>query len=131
MPQSQPASQKKEADQDVFEPVPLDVQSLKTASPEQLERVPGALEELDAALWAAKDGLAEENSLAVSRACLGLAEIAERHNLQNLERIAQCVDRAAQANDLEAVHDLLSELEASVGRNRRQVEAALDDRGVM
>ena len=127
----QTAPRKKEAAQETFEPVPLDAQSLKAASPEQLERVPEVLEELDGALWAAKEGLAEENSLMVSRACLALAEIAERHNLKNLERIAQCVDRAAQANDLEAVHDLLSELEASVGRNRRQVEAALDDRGVM
>ena len=46
--------------------------------------------------------------------------------MKNLGRIARCVDRAAQANDLEAVHDLLSELEASVGRNRRQIKTALE-----
>ncbi len=113
-------------EQERLEPFPLDAQSLKTAPPEQLERIPLVLDSLDAALWAAKHGLAEENCLAVSRACLHLAEIADRHNLTNLDRIARCVDRAAQANDLEAVHDLLSELEASVGRNRRQIETALE-----
>lgn len=110
-------------------PVPLDAQSLNEAGPEQLRLVPQVLESLDAAIWAAKEGLAEENCLTVSQACLRLAAVAANHNLENLDRIARCVDRAAQANDLEAVNDLLAELEASVERNRKQMLAVLDDRG--
>ena len=121
------ASGKPEEEQPGF--IPLDAQSLKVAGPEQLALVPQVLEDLDAALWAAKEGLAEGNCLAVSQACLRLADIAGNHHLENLDRIARCVERAAQANDLEAVHDLLSELEASVGRNRKQILMVLDDRG--
>ncbi len=120
-------SEKAEAEQP--EPVPLDAQSLKVAGPEQLRLVPQVLESLDAAIGAAKEGLAEENCLVVSRACLRLADVAANHNLENLDRIARCVDRAAQANDLEAVHDLLAELAASVERNRGQLLAVLEDRG--
>ena len=125
-PQGKQSPEIAREEQERLEPFPLDAQSLKTAPPEQLDRIPRVLDSLDAALWDAKHGLAEENCLAVSRACLHLAEIADRHNLTNLDRIARCVDRAAQANDLEAVHDLLSELEASVGRNRRQIKTALE-----
>jgi hypothetical protein len=110
------------------DPVSLDAQSLKVADPEQLNLVPQVLESLYAAVWAAKEGLAEENCLAVSQSCMDLASIAANYDLENLERIAQCVDRAAQANDLEAVRDLLSELEASVERNCKQVLTVLEDR---
>lgn len=106
-------------------PVLLDEQSLRKAGLEQEESIHQVLEDLDAALWSAKRSLAEENSLAVSQACLRLAGIASRHHLENLERIALCVERAAQANDLEAIKDLLAELEASTLRNRKRVESAL------
>ena len=117
------------AEEQASDLIPLDAQSLKVAGPEQLALVPQVLKSLDAALWAAKEGLAEENCLAVSQACLRLANIAANHHLENLDRIARCVDRAAQAKDLEAVNDLLAELEASVGRNRKQTLMVLDDRG--
>ena len=109
------------------EPVPLDEQSLKAAGPEQLSVIPQAVERLESALWAAKTGLVDENCLAVSQSCLRLADAAADYNLENLDRIARCVDRAAQAKDLEAIHDLLGELETLVERNRKRLLLVLDE----
>jgi hypothetical protein len=109
-------------------PAPLNAQGFNPAGSEQLSLAAQVLESLDTAVWAAKTALNEENCLNVSQACLRLASIAASHNLENLDRIARCVDRAAQANDLEAVQDLLSELESSVERNRKHMLATLEDR---
>ncbi len=111
-------------------PVSFDTQSLTNAGPEYAERALRVLEDLDRALFAAKKGLAEENSLAVSQACLRFAAAASDNHLENLERIALCVERAAQANDLEAVKDLLEELESSTARNRNRTEEVLHSREI-
>ena len=111
-------------------PVSFDTQSLTSAGPEYVERARQVLEDLDRALFAARKGLAEENSLAVSQACLRFAAVASDNHLENLERIALCVERAAQANDLEAVRDLLEELESSTARNRNRTEEVLRGREI-
>ncbi len=80
--------------------------------------IPGLLETLDAALDDARRGRADGSTFAVQEAAARIAGKAESFGLRVLERIARCVERAATADDMEAVRDLLPELEAAVERNR-------------
>lgn len=87
--------------------------------------IPGLLETLDAALDDARRGRADNSTFAVQEAAARIAGKAESFGLRVLERIARCVERAATADDMAAVRDLLPELEAAVERNR----IALTSRG--
>lgn len=80
--------------------------------------IPGLLETLDAALEDARRGRADGSTFAVQEAAARIAGKSESFGLRVLERIARCVERAATADDMEAVRDLLPELEAAVERNR-------------
>lgn len=80
--------------------------------------IPGLLETLDAALDDARRGRAGGSTFVVQEAAARIAGKAESFGLRVLERIARCVERAAAADDMEAVRDLLPELEAAVERNR-------------
>ncbi|EGY26451.1 tat (twin-arginine translocation) pathway signal sequence domain protein [Desulfovibrio sp. A2] len=80
--------------------------------------IPGLLETLDAALDDARRGRAGGSTFVVQEAAARIAGKADSFGLRVLERIARCVERAAAADDMEAVRDLLPELEAAVERNR-------------
>lgn len=79
--------------------------------------VPGLVTTLEAALEDALIGRDQDDTLAVEEASCRIAGKAETFGLRVLERIARCVERAAAADDIEAVRDLLPELQAAVERN--------------
>lgn len=91
--------------------------------PDVVYLIPGLLDSLDMALDDAYAGKEHGSFLAVSEACMRLAGTADAHGLKVLKGIANCVERAAQANDMDAVDDLLAELAASVQNNRKKLEA--------
>ncbi|MDL2271439.1 hypothetical protein LJC23_00215, partial [Desulfovibrio sp. OttesenSCG-928-I05] len=89
-------------------PLPGENDSVST---EMLPFIPGLLYEMDDALKDARQGIADKSSLLVQEASKRLADKASAFNLQVLERVSRCVERAAAADDLEAVGDLFAELE--------------------
>ncbi len=86
--------------------------------------VPGLVTTLEAALEDALIGRDQDDTLAVEEASCRIAGKAETFGLRVLERIARCVERAAAADDIEAVRDLLPELQAAVERNTLALRAA-------
>ncbi len=85
-------------------------------SMEMLPRIPGMIHELNEALQDARSGREENNALRVQKAAERLADTAREFDLQVLERMARCVERAAAADDLEALADLFPELENLTNR---------------
>lgn len=85
--------------------------------------VPGLLANVDEALRDAHTGVRTGSPFGVQEACGRLAGTAASFGLRGLERMARCVERAAMADDLEAILDLLPDLDNMVRRNKR----ALDD----
>lgn len=76
------------------------------------------LERLDAAMNLAMEGYEHGNSAKVALATATISKQAESFGLRLLSRMALCVERAATANDLGALKDLLPELAMAVERNR-------------
>lgn len=86
--------------------------------------VPGLVTTLEAALEDALIGRDQDDTLAVEEAACRIAGKAETFGLRVLERIAKCVERAAAADDVDAVRDLLPELQAAVERNTMALRTA-------
>lgn len=82
-----------------------------SVSAEMLPFIPGLLYEMDDALKDARQGIHDKSSLLVQEASKRLGDKAAAFDLHVLERVARCVERAATADDLEAVGDLFAELE--------------------
>ncbi len=78
------------------------------------------------ALNDAYSGLENASFLTVAEACMRISGTADAHGLRVLKGIANCVERAANANDLDAVTDLLAELDSSVQNNRKKLEKIYD-----
>ncbi len=94
---------------------PLQVQ--KALSPiEQL------LVDLDENILAAKRAFATESAQGVEESANAIASHAESFGLRTLGRLARTVQAAAHARDMEALGDLLPELDMSVQRNRAALE---------
>lgn len=101
---------------------PDEIIPLKSAHGERMENslaplVPGLVDTLNAALEDALIGREQDDTLAIQEAAARIAGKSETFGLRVLERIARCVERAAAADDLDAVRDLLPELQAAVERN--------------
>ena len=94
--------------------------------PEVIHLIPGLLDSLDMALNDAYSGLENASFLTVAEACMRISGTADAHGLRVLKGIANCVERAANANDLDAVTDLLAELDSSVQNNRKKLEKIYD-----
>ncbi len=77
---------------------------------DMLPLVPGLIHSLRDALRLCAQGLADGGSVFVQEAAGHLAEQAESFGLEKLGKIARCVERAAEADDLEAVRTLLDDL---------------------
>jgi hypothetical protein len=73
---------------------------------------------LDAAMQDAQKGFNGRRAAQVGEAAGKIARESETHGLRVLARMAGCVERAAQANDMNAIKDLLPDLTAAVERNR-------------
>ena len=91
--------------------------------PDVVHLIPGLLDSLDMALQDAHAGRKNASFLSVSEACMRIAGTADAHGLRVIKGIANCVERAANANDMEAVDDLLAELDSSLKNNRKKLEA--------
>ncbi|UZP67389.1 ATP-binding protein [Desulfovibrio mangrovi] len=84
-----------------------------------LPLVPGLLESIDEALADAHRSVRNGSPLGVQEAAGRLAGTASSFGLRVLERMARCVERAALADDLDAILNLLPELENMAQRNNR------------
>lgn len=69
---------------------------------------------MNQAVWASEHNSPDHVAEATGR----LAQLAESFSLRHLTRMAQCVERAAKASDMEALKVLLPELQNAVERNR-------------
>ncbi len=81
--------------------------------------VPGLVANMDEAMRDAQHGVRDNSPLGVQEAVGRLAGTAASFGLRDLERMSRCVERAAEADDLEAILTLLPELETMVRRNQR------------
>ncbi|MDR2489407.1 MAG: response regulator [Desulfovibrio sp.] len=81
-----------------------------------LPLVPGLIHALTDALNDARQGCHDGKSILVQEAAGRLASRAEVFGLLKLGKIGQCVERAAEANDLEAVSVLLGDLDTITQR---------------
>lgn len=73
---------------------------------------------LDAAMEDAQQGFASRRPSLVGEAAGRIASESDAYGLRVLARMARCVERAAKANDMNALKDLLPELAVAVERNR-------------
>lgn len=76
------------------------------------------VERLDAAMEDAQRAYKGHNCLAVAEASGRIANESDGFGFRVLARMARCVERAAKANDMSALRDLLPELAVAVERNR-------------
>lgn len=76
------------------------------------------IRELDAAMQSASQAFERRDSVAVAQATGRIIRESETVGLRLLARMASCVERAAQENDMNALSDLLPELALAVERNR-------------
>lgn len=76
------------------------------------------LEEFDEAMRYARGGFTRNNIQAVYEAAVYIANRSETCGLRVLARMARCVGEAARAKDMEALNNLLPELETAVERNK-------------
>lgn len=84
--------------------------------------IPGLLDNIAAALNDAHRHASAANTFGVQEATGRIGGSAASFGLRALERMARCVERAATADDLEAVTVLLPDLENMVRRNSRALE---------
>lgn len=80
--------------------------------------IPTMLEEFDEAMRYARGGFARKNIQAVHEAAVYIANRSDTCGLRVLARMARCVGEAAKAEDMEALNNLLPELETAVERNK-------------
>lgn len=80
--------------------------------------IPVMLEEFDEAMRYARGGFARKNIQAVHEASVYIANRSDTCGLRVLARMARCVGEAAKAEDMEALKNLLPELETAVERNK-------------
>lgn len=76
------------------------------------------VERLDAAMADAQEGYHNRRCRVVGEAAARIAAESDSFGFRVLARMARCVERAARANDINALHDLLPELAVAVERNR-------------
>jgi signal transduction histidine kinase len=76
------------------------------------------VEQLDRAASDAQNAFAQRRATVVGEAARRIAAESDDYGLRVLARMARCVERAARANDMNALKDLLPELMTAVERNR-------------
>ena len=102
--------------EDLDESVPLDL----------LPLVPGLIHALRDALRLCNQGLADNGAVFVQEAAGRLAEQSDSFDLKKLAKIARYVERAAEADDLEAVRTLLEDLDNVTQRYVSALQGAYD-----
>nr|WP_296983402.1 7TM-DISM domain-containing protein [uncultured Desulfovibrio sp.] len=91
---------------------------VQTQRPQQDETLLRLVERLDAAMEDAQRAYKGHNCPAVAEASGRIANESDGFGFRVLARMARCVERAARANDMSALRDLLPELAVAVERNR-------------
>lgn len=76
------------------------------------------VQRLDSAMQDAHDGIRIRCASLVGEAARRIAEESDAYGLRVLARMARCVEKAAGANDVAAINDLLPDLVATVERTR-------------
>lgn len=92
-----------------------------------LPLVPGIIHSLHDAMLDIQQGKADGQCLYVQEAAARLAGKAEHFYLNKLGKIARCVERAAEADDMEAVTTLLEDLQAVTTRYSIALKQAFDN----
>lgn len=89
-----------------------------TAPRETDQTIPQLVARLDAAMDDAQQGFKNRRCAVVGDAANRIASESDAFGFRVLARMARCVERAAKANDMNALRDLLPELAVAVERNR-------------
>ena len=82
------------------------------------QTIPQLVARLDAAMDDAQQGFKNRRCGMVGEAANRIASESDAFGFRVLARMARCVERAAKANDMNALRDLLPELAVAVERNR-------------
>ncbi|WP_308585542.1 response regulator [uncultured Desulfovibrio sp.] len=82
------------------------------------QTIPQLVARLDAAMDDAQQGFKNRRCAVVGDAANRIATESDAFGFRVLARMARCVERAAKANDMNALRDLLPELAVAVERNR-------------
>ena len=82
------------------------------------QTIPQLVARLDAAMDDAQQGFKNRRCGVVGEAANRIATESDAFGFRVLARMARCVERAAKANDMNALRDLLPELAVAVERNR-------------
>ena len=82
------------------------------------QTIPQLVARLDAAMDDAQQGFKNRRCTVVGDAANRIATESDAFGFRVLARMARCVERAAKANDMNALRDLLPELAVAVERNR-------------
>lgn len=82
------------------------------------QTIPQLVARLDAAMDDAQQGFKNRRCAVVGEAANRIANESDAFGFRVLARMARCVERAAKANDMNALRDLLPELAVAVERNR-------------
>lgn len=98
---------------------PVDPPSLDTAL---IPLIPGLQINLADSLNEIETSLQQKNSQEVKNAANAISATADSFGLKSLERMAKCVERAAQANDLEAISALLPDLQNLLEKTQKALE---------
>lgn len=89
-----------------------------TAPRETDQTIPQLVARLDTAMDDAQQGFKNRRCAVVGDAANRIATESDAFGFRVLARMARCVERAAKANDMNALRDLLPELAVAVERNR-------------
>lgn len=89
-----------------------------TAPRETDQTIPQLVARLDAAMDDAQQGFKNRRCAVVGDAANRIATESDAFGFRVLARMARCVERAAKANDMNALRDMLPELAVAVERNR-------------
>ena len=126
-PSSRPAARTQAPPQAPERDAPPAQQSLATSTPQATPfsappkedaTLIRLVERLDAAMEDAQEGYRNRRCPVVGEAAARIAAESDAFGFRVLARMARCVERAARASDMNALHDLLPELAVAVERNR-------------
>ena len=92
---------------------------VQPVAPREVDQtIPQLVVRLDAAMDDAQQGFKNRRCAVVGDAANRIATESDAFGFRVLARMARCVERAAKANDMNALRDLLPELAVAVERNR-------------
>ncbi|MBO4300167.1 MAG: hypothetical protein J5861_01045 [Desulfovibrio sp.] len=107
-----------------FQSQQVDTNTKNANTPKSTEKtpsdqtIPQLINRLETAMRDAQEGFTNRRCMVVGEAAGRIASESDTFGFRVLARMARCVERAAKAEDLQALQDLLPELATAVERNR-------------